>query len=52
MINSIKQKNISLEDLSKTMYACLPATVARNYNLETAEDRDLKRAEIVKANLN
>lgn len=44
-------KNISLEDIMKTMYAVLPATVARNYNIEAAEDRDLKRAELVKANL-
>ena len=50
-INTGIIKNISLEDVMKTMYSVLPATVVRNYNTSSAEDRDLKRAEIVKAHL-
>jgi len=50
-INTGIIKNISLEDVMKTMYSVLPATVVKNYNLPTAQDRDLKRAEIVKAHL-
>lgn len=41
-------KDISPETLNKIMYAVLPATVARDGNLVTAQDRDLRRAELVK----
>lgn len=40
-------KNINLEALSKGFYDTLPATLAKNYNLSTALERDLKRAEIL-----
>lgn len=41
-------KDISPETLNKIMYAVLPATVARDGNLVTTQDRDLRRAELVK----
>lgn len=47
-INTGIIKNISLEDVNKTMYQVLPATIVKNYNLMAAEERDLKRAELVK----
>ncbi len=40
-------KNIDLEKLSKIFYEVLPATITKNYNLTTALERDLKRAELV-----
>lgn len=41
-------KNVKLEELNAVTYEVLPANIVKNYNLEDANDRDLKRAEIVK----
>lgn len=40
-------KNINLETLTKSFYDTLPATIVKNYNLTTALERDLKRAELI-----
>ena len=40
-------KNISLENLSTVFYDTLPATLIKNYNLTTALERDIKRAELI-----
>ena len=40
-------KNVNLEILTKAFYDTLPATIVKNYNLTTALERDLKRAELV-----
>lgn len=40
-------KNVNLETLTRTFYDTLPATIVKNYNLTTALERDLKRAELV-----
>ncbi len=45
-------KNIDLEQLSRIFYDVLPATITKNYNLTTALERDLKRAELVGEKLN
>ena len=39
-------KNIDHKQLSKALYKTLPANLAKAYNLSTATERDLKRAEI------
>lgn len=41
-------KDISYEKLSELMYAVLPATLAKNNNIVSAGDRDIKRAETAK----
>ena len=45
-------KDISLDNLLEIMYAVFPATIAKNYNIQAVDERDLKRAEIVKTYLN
>ena len=42
---------INLETLSAAFYNTLPATITKNYNLTSAAERDLKRAEIINSSL-
>ncbi len=44
-------KETNLQKLSEALYAVLPATLSRTYNLESAADRDIKRAEVIKETL-
>ncbi len=44
-------KETDLEKLSEILYTTLPATLAQNYNLATASERDIKRAEVIKEKL-
>lgn len=44
-------KETDLEKLSEILYAILPAALSCAYNLETAPDRDIKRAEVIREKL-
>ena len=40
--------NLTAEDVNKIMYQILPANITKHYNLQSAADRDWKRAEIIR----
>ena len=53
----IKRRHIIVEDngvgmdykkLNEALYAVLPANIIKNYNTATPQERDLKRADVVK----
>lgn len=41
-------QDINLETLSDAMYKTLPANIAKTYNLTNADERDLKRSEVLR----
>lgn len=41
-------KDIDLKTLNTVMYEILPANIVKNHNITDADERDLKRAEIIK----
>ncbi len=41
-------KNVKLENINTITYEILPANIMKKFNLASADDRDLKRAEIVR----
>lgn len=41
-------KDVSLEKLNEITYEILPANIIKNYNITDANERDLKRAEIIR----
>lgn len=47
-VNTGIVKNISYEKINEIMYAVLPATLTKNNNITSADERDIKRAEIIK----
>ncbi len=41
-------KETDLEKLNEILYAILPATLSKAYNIEVTADRDIKRAEVIR----
>ena len=41
-------QDINLETLADAMYKTLPANIAKTYNLTNADERDLKRSEVLR----